>query len=1314
MRILPVFALVVLGSTLILAQPQPERLQSLRISGPINDVVWDGSRSRFVVAAGTSVLTVDPDRATVDATLAVGEAVGKIAISDDGQFVYAWIESRRVIRRYRTREIAFDLEIPVWRVVTAMAAVPEHPRSLLVAFAYSDGELAVYDDAVPRVVPFTLPADSMYTRAETGLIYAYGDQRLMSIKVEPGSIRMVREAAAPFTAWTKLCWSGRYATDREGRVLDLDAGVMVGSTGKGPGGQLLSEAVVDAAGASVAAIVSGAANAEVRQYSLATFRPMASVTLTPEERGRIGTSLSGMPRGAWGRGGILFAHGEFLNFLKLETLEPLTPPTEIVPTVDASGVIRVPLPGRALAYDERRGEIWVAVNSASADRGNTLVAINARNGRVGQTIETASPVSSVAVSGDGSHLFALQDEVASVATFSLSSHQRTSTIHPAIKTYPTSLAAVAGQADSMAVVWRTPVSAYTTEITVYDNGAARPRSVLTGYSVGRDTQAYLTGIYPGDAADSFTAVDLEHTTGNRQSRAGRLVVEPDGISFDRALPLLGLGAGPGRYGSPLAHDGDLLFTGAGEMWAAQTESLQGTFPLDQSYSSIGIPIPFADDNRIAFVHTSGFSPEIKLAIFEISTQRPLAVTTLPGVAAFIGAGAGTVAISTGSEIRIVPLSSVPPWPEVPPNLQTVAPGVRRMNLRVSSMAGRPHSSELVVALPGLAGAHGNGVAVVNTSSGQLERSVYVGSNPTALFVTRDGSGAYVYLEGEQRVARVDLESGNRDLVFVPDPTGQGRQYPVYDLALGPDEALTASYYGGWLATFDRGVLRPVVDKNTHGPGGYSGAVYRIVINSTGTIVYANDDYWSTNGFKRAGIEADGIRPLSSTAGLMGNKKMTFAGGLIYTAQGRVVDPERSRHVGQFELPGDADSFIVPDTAAGRIYAITGNRLAVYDSRTYNRIAGMWVGDYSQTVGSLVRYGADGLAFHTSAGEIYLIHIPSIPMLAVPLPTAQPTLPVTDGVIVVDLKASDLAYDAARDRLYASIPNSEAANGDQIVALDPATGAVSAQWRTARNPNLLALAGDGSRVFFTYGLELFASPTRFSPEPERISALDLASGEAPEGFPDYPRYADASFSIRDLIALPEHSASVVAIDSIYANSGSSTKWRLHSLRVYDNGTARPKPLLAPSFKCSSLAQGAHWTQLYCWDGSEIVRLAVDEEGVSAGSVIRLLPGRGTLGRMAYHQGRIYTTTGNVVDVEAGRVVRRVNAYGPVAVQDGRVYWLEPGNGPTTVILRAFDAATLEVAGEKTVNVTGPAAGRLVACGNGRLAFQTDQEIYIVTP
>jgi len=1289
----------------------PVATKTLQLPGGIFDFAWDATRSRFFASAGTTIFQIDPETASVESSWALANTASQIAVSADGQFLYASISTLGVIRRYRLNDRTLDLEISLgtgdissWPTGVTMVVLPNQPQSILVAIP--PGKIVIYDGATPRSNTLALNITSLYVRPSDHALFGWGNGQIFSLTADANGINATR--TVPFAAYNGFSWSGNYETDFEGNVFDLSAGVLIGRAGFPQSTAYHYPAIADPAGRSVVVAEGDGDNAWLVRYSLTTFRPIASAALTREQMSDMGVGNFGARAKGWGSDGIAI-QGLGLVFLHVSAIAPIATPPLPKPTIDATGVIHVPLPANGLAFDQSRNRLWATIPGYVPGFGNTVMGIDAGTGNVVDVMEAGSEPGQVVLSGDGSHLFAALQGAPAVSTFDLQATQpgpRISTMDTTgpVPVYlaPASVSAIPHQADSVAVLRAKGL---------FGNDPNPIRSLVIFDSGVQRKQAYtgpIDAIYPGDSVDSFYAATLGSQYGTGAHDVYQLRFDSQGVTFDKQLNPLQLG-----QTGLLVYSNGTLFTGAGQDISPDTNTINGTF------SSGGIPVPFRDHNLVAFVQgalpTSNLST---LTTFDWNTLRPLASFSLTAsIYAAARSGDRVIAVAAGSEILLIPFSVMTSWPVFSGKMTSVAPGLQSVSVPVSAMDGVPGTNKLVLALPSTAGSIGNGIAILDTDTGKIESSGFIGSEPSLLRTSADGSTAYAYLAGEYRVGRFNIASASRDLHFAADPTGGSTQYGVVDMALGPDGALTVSLEGGWLATFDHGVVRPQVDKNTQGPGAYSGAPYQIALNTAGTTVYAYDGYWSFEDSKREAINAKGIQWLSGTLGLVGNAEFKYAQGLLYLSNGSVVDPERSRVVGYFPIPLGASAHVAPDLAASRIYVIAGGQIMIYDSHSYAQLANWSIPNGYQLVpADLVRFGSDGLAFHTSDRHLYLVKISAIPLLAAPVPTPQPSLPSTPGVTVVDIATKDLAYDSARNLIYGTVPNREAANGDHIIALDPKSGSITARWSTNINPNVMALSDDQNHLYFSSGQNNLGFFSGFSPTSEEIRDFDLTTHASGSGFPSYPSAPDFSYSILDLAILHGLDKSVAVIDDLSESAGGGVGNAPYSLRVFDSGSPRQEYLRPHTFTCRDLVSGATPERLYCSSGDAVWRLAVNSDGVTVLDSVPLLPGRGDFGHMVFQYGRLFTTTGVVIDPEAGNVIGRVDAQGPVAVHGNLAYWIDPSTFSNTpyVTLRVFDVSTLQPVRTKQINVTSNDVSRLVACSGGRVAFRAGNEIYIVNP
>src|SRR5438477_606228 len=90
---------------------------------------------------------------------------------------------------------------------------------------------------------------------------------------------------------------------------------------------------------------------------------------------------------------------------------------------------------------------------------------------------------------------------------------------------------------------------------------------------------------------------------------------------------------------------------------------------------------------------------------------------------------------------------------------------------VNAISALPGTSKLLLATSSRAGTMGNSVVTFDSDRNQIESAAFIGSEPSILSASPDGSAVYAYLSGEYDLARLNVAAGSRDLVFAADPTG---------------------------------------------------------------------------------------------------------------------------------------------------------------------------------------------------------------------------------------------------------------------------------------------------------------------------------------------------------------------------------------------------------------------------------------------------------------------------------------------------------------------------------------------------------------
>ena len=1015
------------------------------------------------------------------------------------------------------------------------------------------------------------------------------------------------------------------------------------------------------------------------------------------------------------------------------------------PHVDISGVIHLSIPTNDIVYDESRDLVWASSPSLSDENGPSVVAIDPATGRVVRSIPLENVPTKLALSGDGSRLFALSLASPEINVLDPDALLRVQvfTVGGTEPWIPRFLAAVPNTSDSVVVVSRPWSFGYSSEVAVFDSGVARPLKISNVDPGGfADTRFLISEIFPGAEADLLYGSDTSINHGDGRHRVSRLRIDAEGIHLDAELTPLAFHP----YGQGLVYDSGRLFTSAGEIWLPDASQLLGTFGLD------GLPVAFADPMTIGYVDSdsfrdlSGHHGRVIVTAFDKETQRPFVTLPIPlregstrntKPTAAVRAGNGTIVISVTGHVLLVPLASLSPWPDHTPGLESIAPGVERVMLPVNAIAAMPGTQKLLLATPNTAGHIGNSLVTFNPATGRVDSETFVGSQPSLIEVSDDR--AYVYLSGVRRIAGVDLSINTRDLMFAADPGGGSQAYAIQDFALGSDSRLAVAYSGGVIAVFQDGRLLPKVDWNTKGAFAGGPTIQVLEFDDTGSILYASNPHYSPYfEFERFAVSSDGVEWLSSVGRLIGTADMRYAGGLMYSTAGSVVDPERSRLVGQFDLSRRGP--VLPDAPARRVYFGVENKILVFDMDTYAQIGSLSlplrVTTHSKII-NLVKFSDTGLAFHTPDNELFIVDVTQIPLRPVPIPSIQPVLPFTPGVSVVEIDVEDMVYDTTRDVIYASTPNGEGALGDQIIAIDPESGEFSQVLKAELGVRLLALSSDNSQIFYTAGNVPNITASGYSFASEFVRRLDLPSGAVVSGFDlaasefleidrSYEIVRHESHRILDMETVPgrRESVAVLSAKTEFVDRGDGCCWRRDrgpvKLAVFDDENERPGIVTAPSLGCTAIEFGTDQAQLYCSVPPEplnpethatLSAFYQDDSGLSRTTPASVEIGAAPFDMVTGTNG-IYTTAGVVLDRDGTAITAKLPVRGPVAVSSSTVNWLLESPDELSVRLLTFDIHTLQQIRAQSINVVSTDVDRLILCGTSCLAFTSGRELYLV--
>jgi hypothetical protein len=678
-------------------------------------------------------------------------------------------------------------------------------------------------------------------------------------------------------------------------------------------------------------------------------------------------------------------------------------------------------------------------------------------------------------------------------------------------------------------------------------------------------------------------------------------------------------------------------------------------------------------------------------------------------------------------------------PAVAARAQAESHNIRSFFLATNDLVVDPLTQTIYASVPSAAGAGGNTITPINPSDDTIGTPVFVGSEPGKLAVSENGQYIYVALNGAAAVRRYDVAAHTAGLQFPVGDSGFSGPLFVNDIEVMPGNAETIAVarrnnvsspdFEG-IAVYDNGVRRARIVKTQGNNDDF------IEFSSSPDTIYG---YGFLGGsLEKLAVDGTGLSVAKSTQISGSAIDFKFENGRIYLPTGQVYNADAGTLAGSFSLPSQFSDYpyaVVPDASVGRAYFLTGQdtsdnvtprtmTLRAFDQQTFLPVGTLDVGGVRGAVTSLVRWGANGLAFRTSGNQVFLIQttlIPSSTPVPTPSPTPTPTAtptptptptPAPGELTQVSITAKDIVLDPASQLLYASVPSSVGAGGNSIAPIDPSSGVVGQTVFVGSEPGKLAISDDSQYIYVSLD------------GANAVNRYDVQTKTVGTQFPLGADQFGGQFRLKDIAVAPGNPNTVaIARTSNFTSSG---------IGIYDNGVARP--IGTGTFNTSDLVE---------YSGSQNVLYGLNNSDTEGG--FRRL-GAGPCGALVlsnrwallggfnndfkFDNGLVYGSSGWVADPEAGTLAGRYRfADGPfgngnriaVAVDSaaGRVYFLSGSTSffddttPQLNRLSVFDQHTFLLVGSLDIPnvVGGPTA--LVRWGANGLAFRTDRDrVYLL--
>jgi uncharacterized repeat protein (TIGR01451 family) len=254
---------------------------------------------------------------------------------------------------------------------------------------------------------------------------------------------------------------------------------------------------------------------------------------------------------------------------------------------------------------------------------------------------------------------------------------------------------------------------------------------------------------------------------------------------------------------------------------------------------------------------------------------------------------------------------------------------------------------------------GNNIIALDPLSGNYDPAIPTAMDPGKLAVADNGQYLYAGINSDSSIQRIILASRAADLKF---PTGYGG---VADMAVLPGSPQTVAVTAHTtFVVYDNGVPRP----NVAGPDEYNFDYY-LAASGTNTLAYEG----LPDGLRSITIDSSGAAAVNGLGLIRSfDDHIHFDAGRLYTDGGEVIDPNAALVITNLPYSGLA----CPDSGADRIFYLTTSgstgTLTAVDVSNFVAMGSVTITNISGTPSSLITWGTDGLAFRTTANQVFLI------------------------------------------------------------------------------------------------------------------------------------------------------------------------------------------------------------------------------------------------------------------------------------------------------------------------------------------------------
>lgn len=174
----------------------------------------------------------------------------------------------------------------------------------------------------------------------------------------------------------------------------------------------------------------------------------------------------------------------------------------------------------------------------------------------------------------------------------------------------------------------------------------------------------------------------------------------------------------------------------------------------------------------------------------------------------------------------------------------------------------PFTGKIYVTIPSSNGSNGNSIGIINPSTMSLEKTVFIGSEPTIMDISDNGQYIYVGFSGSSTVRRFNVNTQTADIQFPLGSDSFSGPFYAYDITVMPGNPNTIAvsrivkgstgFYG--VAIYDSGIPRITTTISTY-PNNDSYVIHFI----NNTTMWGFNNHSTGFDFNKLTVDANGVK-----------------------------------------------------------------------------------------------------------------------------------------------------------------------------------------------------------------------------------------------------------------------------------------------------------------------------------------------------------------------------------------------------------------------------------------------------------------------